>query len=175
MYTTEQAVEHYIEGHTLVETVAHTGLSLHEVRKAVIAADAMRKRNESRRQRNAARTHRRCPRCREMKPLEDFHVRRYSSGTLGPCGYCKPCQHLVNQVYRYGLTTDEYEEMREAQGGRCAICQQVKKLGIDHDHETGAVRKLLCTHCNQGLGRFMDDPELLLKAAAYLAQQKGGQ
>lgn len=71
----------------------------------------------------------------------------------------------------------EYLAMFEAQGGKCAVCKQdeveakhgkVKALAVDHDHVTGAVRGLLCSACNTGLGKFRDNAELLLTAAAYL-------
>lgn len=64
--------------------------------------------------------------------------------------------------------------MYELQGGVCAICgleqavEYSENLSVDHDHETGAVRELLCHHCNVGLGGFKDDPRLLNKASAYL-------
>lgn len=78
-----------------------------------------------------------------------------------------------------GITVEQYVELYEATGGTCAICGkpetqlsgwhgEVMELSIDHDHETGRVRGLLCQWCNQGIGRFRDDPELLTRAAAYL-------
>lgn len=76
---------------------------------------------------------------------------------------------------RYGITSEQYEEMVRAQGGRCAICgtdnpgRKRTKWAVDHCHKTGRVRGLLCTKCNPGLGYFQDSPELLLAAARYLA------
>ena len=58
--------------------------------------------------------------------------------------------------------------MSEAQGGLCAICQVAPAAHVDHDHETGAVRALLCFNCNGGLGQFKDDPYLLHAAAYYV-------
>jgi len=56
--------------------------------------------------------------------------------------------------------------MLEAQGGLCAICKTAPAAHVDHDHETGAVRALLCFNCNGGLGQFKDN-QLLLHAAAF--------
>ena len=64
-----------------------------------------------------------------------------------------------------------YDAQFEAQRGRCAICGQppkVRKLNIDHDHVTGAVRGLLCAKCNRGLAWFRDTPRFLEGAAIYL-------
>ena len=79
----------------------------------------------------------------------------------------------------YNITPADLENMMRAQGGRCAICNRtaeeskgkgsLRPLCIDHDHKTGRVRGLLCTRCNQSIGRFGDDIELLTKAAAYLS------
>src|SRR2546423_5792224 len=59
---------------------------------------------------------------------------------------------------KFGLTLEEYDEMLAAQEGGCAICgeapEEGKILHIDHDHETGLVRGLLCQRCNHGLGLF---------------------
>jgi len=54
------------------------------------------------------------------------------------------------------------------QGGSCAICRTAPAVHVDHDHETGAVRALLCFNCNGGLGQFRDDPVVLRAAADYV-------
>lgn len=73
----------------------------------------------------------------------------------------------------YGISLADYIAMREGQGGVCAICQKKcpkngDTLSVDHDHDTGYVRGLLCNTCNNALGRFKDDPELLRRALSYL-------
>lgn len=56
---------------------------------------------------------------------------------------------------RYGITPEDYDRMLEEQGGVCAICEGAcptgRRLAVDHDHETGRVRGLLCVNCNQRL------------------------
>lgn len=69
------------------------------------------------------------------------------------------------------LTQTEYEAMVIAQNYGCSICGRAdldRRLAVDHDHQTGENRKLLCYKCNLGLGLFMDSPALLVKAASYL-------
>ena len=61
-----------------------------------------------------------------------------------------------------------FNEQREFQGHRCAICGQKGKLALDHDHSTGRLRGYLCAHCNLGLGSFRDEPARLLAAVEYL-------
>jgi hypothetical protein len=65
-----------------------------------------------------------------------------------------------------------YEAMLTSQGGVCAICgrppSEKRRLAVDHDHATGAVRGLLCVPCNQALGRFQDSPDVLAAAAMYV-------
>jgi hypothetical protein len=90
-------------------------------------------------------------------------------------------KHLLRT--KFGLTIEQYEEMLAAQGGVCAICKRpersiskhgsVKVLAVDHDHKTGAVRKLLCNECNKGLGSFQDDLPRMLAAVEYLRQFQG--
>jgi hypothetical protein len=74
----------------------------------------------------------------------------------------------------YGLTPDDYTRMLKDQGGGCAICGRPpglkKRLAVDHDHETGRVRGLLCFRCNWGLSYFSEKAERLAKAAAYLTR-----
>jgi hypothetical protein len=86
-----------------------------------------------------------------------------------------------------GVDATRYQEMLREQGGVCAICAQperapdkasgkTKDLAIDHDHVTGAIRALLCSNCNRGLGLFNDDEGLLAKAQTYvLYHRQSGQ
>lgn len=74
---------------------------------------------------------------------------------------------------KYGVTLEWYEETLVAQGGCCAVCGYVpekgqRRLAVDHDHETGVVRGLLCQLCNLSVGYMKDDPILLRAAATYL-------
>lgn len=72
----------------------------------------------------------------------------------------------------YGMTLEDYDRMFVAQNGVCRICRKScvvhRHLCVDHDHATGKVRGLLCTRCNQGIGKLLDDPVLLRVAADYL-------
>ena len=73
----------------------------------------------------------------------------------------------------YGLTLAEYDAILRAQGGKCAICRkaprQGKRLAVDHNHKTGAIRGLLCYFDNsQRLGRGNEDPEIHGRLADYL-------
>ena len=73
----------------------------------------------------------------------------------------------------FGMALEEYDAILEKQGGRCAICGTTDPspwdwFCIDHDHETGLVRGLLCLACNVCIGQAGDDPALLRKAVRYL-------
>ena len=78
----------------------------------------------------------------------------------------------LNKKYGVGLT--EYSLMLAGQGGGCAICRtkdngtRGRELPVDHDHETGKVRGILCDTCNRVLGLFGDDPVVIRRAIAYL-------
>lgn len=76
----------------------------------------------------------------------------------------------------YGITLSEYNSMLKAQKRRCKICgkkkTQMRKLCVDHCHETGRIRGLLCSTCNTGIGSFYHDPELMLKAIEYIEESK---
>ena len=69
---------------------------------------------------------------------------------------------------RYGLTPEDYAAMAMSQDHACAICADDSPLVVDHDHESGKVRALLCHACNRGLGHFRDSPARLRNAAEYL-------
>lgn len=97
--------------------------------------------------------------------------------------YARKAYYSRNQAKRlsavYGLTDGQYEEILAAQGGGCAICGSTKccdkddrRMAVDHCHETGVVRGLLCRKCNLGLGFFGDSVETLLAAALYLERSR---
>lgn len=72
----------------------------------------------------------------------------------------------------YGLEPGEYEALLAFQGGRCAACLratgQSKRLAVDHNHEDGSVRGILCGPCNQILGHGRDDPQYFERIINYL-------
>ena len=114
--------------------------------------------------------HRWCPSCRQAVPEED-----YSRNAAVPSGFgaeCRPCRRTSqNEAYfvrAYGLTRAAVAAMRAEQGDRCAICGDDGAAHLDHAHDSGAIRALLCSRCNMGLGLFLDSPDRLLAAAAYL-------
>lgn len=79
---------------------------------------------------------------------------------------------------KYGINTAVYNQMRESQQYRCAICgtgedNLTKRLVVDHCHGTGKVRKLLCTNCNVGMGMFKENPRILYLAIEYLKEFNG--
>jgi len=96
--------------------------------------------------------------------------------------------HAAHPSYRirrhlkklYGLTLEQYEGMVAEQGGCCALCGQVetsrnpvgeiRRLSVDHNHTTGALRGLLCNACNRGLGYFDENRTRFLAAVDYLAR-----
>jgi hypothetical protein len=89
--------------------------------------------------------------------------------------------NLRSAMKRYGVTLDWYLAKLAEQEGQCVICsappdpngiKAAARLHVDHDHETGAVRELLCVRCNQGLGYFRDNPDLLRAAADYIDRHR---
>jgi hypothetical protein len=123
----------------------------------------------------------RCPDCQQLKPLEDFPRNRSTSTGRG--NYCKPCHNVrgrENRIRhngstrdyhlkrRYGITSADVDAMIEAQGGLCAICQKREPKHVDHDHVTGQVRGVLCSCCNQALGKARDRTDILRAAIDYL-------
>lgn len=79
-------------------------------------------------------------------------------------GYHRP----YSNFYRYGVTEERYKEMLDSQGGACAICGGIKRLGVDHCHNSKKVRGILCMHCNTAIGHLKDSTELFQKAIQYL-------
>jgi len=98
-----------------------------------------------------------------------------------PCGeprergkaLCEGCKAIPGSVY---CPQAEYDAKLKKQNGVCAICKLPepvpnRRLSVDHDHETGQRRGLLCTKCNIGLGWFKEDPRLLFAAALYIKKE----
>lgn len=108
--------------------------------------------------RNGDKTH--CPRGHAYAE----HGRQNANGTRS----CRLCQVIGRKLRTYGITEAELVALVESAAGRCEICTQEINLHIDHDHTTGTVRGLLCGNCNNGLGRFKDDPAKLRAAVIYL-------
>jgi hypothetical protein len=132
----------------------------------------------------------RCTKCREVKPLAEFFANGGSERWRPDCKTCQAVTRRAEHLRRvYGITPDEYDLMADAQGGVCAICKRppsqmgikvkgewrrrapregLDKLVVDHDHETGKVRALLCQKCNAGIGNFGEDVSLMAAAIEYL-------
>jgi hypothetical protein len=87
-------------------------------------------------------------------------------------------QHRNNHLKTmYGITQDDYNGMFDEQKGCCAICGKhqfeiSRALSVDHDHNTGQIRGLLCHTCNSAIGKFYDNIDLLENAITYLKQIK---
>lgn len=68
-----------------------------------------------------------------------------------------------------------FDRLLVEQQGQCGICRsELLKPCLDHDHKTGRIRGLLCDSCNLGLGKFLDNAELLERAAQYLKENQNG-
>ncbi len=139
-----------------------------------------------------------CNKCNLDKPTEDFIKNKAKK--LGHISWCRSCNkeywsawrkrskeqtlkyqsayYLKNpskrRAYRlnknYKMSIFDYAKMAEDQDHKCLICKENKKLHVDHNHETGKVRGLLCTGCNTGLGSFQENIKSLRAAVDYLSK-----
>jgi len=117
-----------------------------------------------------------CSACKEEKSVEDFYLKDKPTQRFSKT--CKTCdKERIRMRYlktKFDLSYDDYCEMERGQNGVCAICGQFEthrrgqRLCVDHNHETGETRGLLCHHCNTGIGLLGDDVETLQKAIDYL-------
>jgi hypothetical protein len=133
-----------------------------------------------------------CSKCKEVKSHAEFA--KTKDKPSGMVSHCKSCirnkykalweEGLIrDSVYqrKYGISLAEYHRLFDEQKGACKICgatdpcgngSKNKRLYVDHCHDTGVVRGLLCHHCNVGLGSFKDDVNTLAKAIEYLSQNR---
>ncbi len=115
--------------------------------------------------------------CARNHPLRGENLYLWKDGRRR----CRACRDLASKSHekrrprylrKYGLTPESYDALLVEQGGRCAICQALptaRALAVDHDHETGAVRGLLCTSCNVRLAA-LDDRGWQSRAEVYLGR-----
>jgi Recombination endonuclease VII len=131
--------------------------------------------------------------CGKTKRITQFYGHRGRPG--GRRAECIDCTKAANEKYRncertklrrkaynlrrHGLTIEEFHARLEKQDGRCPICQRKivamwhgygngKGAVVDHDHETGRVRGIICSDCNRGLGYLKDSEANLAAALNYL-------
>lgn len=114
-----------------------------------------------------------CTGCERFLPTSDFYKTSKGDGFVAKC---KPCWTVACRISvlqrKYGLSKEDLERMTKAQKGRCAICKrrpQGEALHVDHCHDTGKVRGLLCGQCNRAIGLFQHKTKRLTAAIAYLA------
>lgn len=129
-----------------------------------------------------------CFRCKNDLPLEDYKYRTDKPHLK--MSYCIKCYNSKRYERRkkndpelkakdkgrdlkrrYNLSLEEYYRMYIDQNHRCAICgkkSENKKLAVDHNHSTGAIRALLCSNCNTMIGLAKEDPYILQSAMNYL-------
>lgn len=140
----------------------------------------------------------RCTKCGEVKPLSEYY--RDKTVKSGYKAHCKQCSYKPTKeqslatrlrfkerhpdhikeralLRYYNLTLDEFNAMLLEQGGVCKICgglpSKGKSLHVDHNHETGVVRGLLCQRCNIGLG-ILENLAWKVLAEAYLKEEFDG-
>jgi hypothetical protein len=136
-----------------------------------------------------------CTECLQEQPVRCFSVKRKAKDGLSPS--CKSCCSIHSKSWHsknkgrcylssrkaqlkrnFNITVEEYDVIYREHSGECAICgagsadYAGSKLCVDHDHENGKIRGLLCRRCNAGLGFFNDDPELVKEAAAYMMERR---
>lgn len=140
-------------------------------------------------------TTKRCPHCSTFKELDQFYVRNDSGK---PTSWCKKCiggrareRRLAPETReqalaqyrksalgrRYGLTLDDYDTLLADQLGRCGICRktfsETLRPNVDHDHNTGEVRGILCGGCNSRLG-YIENADRVESELDYLTFGCGG-
>jgi len=141
-----------------------------------------------------------CTVCQTSKSLDEFY--NYKSSKDGKSYRCKECDNIArkkwsdgnpekahlsqrerNLKHKYGVTLEWYNAKLKEQNYCCAICKTKENkvirgaieglnFAVDHNHETGKVRGLLCNQCNRALGMFKDNIELINKAIAYLERKR---
>lgn len=108
-----------------------------------------------------------CKSCKKKYPRNKEYHKEYYKKNKEAINNKSRNNHLRRT---YGITTEQYEQLKRNQNGKCAICSGEfdSTLHVDHCHKTGAIRGLLCNACNSGLGKLKDSVKLLKSAIKYL-------
>lgn len=120
-----------------------------------------------------------CSNCNIIKPVSEYGLDQFTKFKL--TSHCKPCiseksklhRKKHSLLYKYKLDISDFNNLLILQNNCCAICNvefkdDPKNTHVDHCHTTGRVRGILCRTCNNGLGFFKDNSEILNKAINYL-------
>jgi hypothetical protein len=117
---------------------------------------------------------RKCARCNKEKEESEFPNGDWYCRRCDNLNYCNDLPHAKKRKYqdifrKYDITKREYDAMYKKQKGTCAICKEVpSRIMVDHCHETGKVRGLLCGGCNTAIGIFKDNPDTMKSAIKYI-------
>jgi len=114
----------------------------------------------------------RCTPCRN----EHYNKNRADISERRRASYCTDTSWERKIQYAYNLTKEDFLKMLDSQGNVCAICRsddwgcgkKTTRPHVDHNHETGKVRGLLCNNCNRSLGLLKDNADVLKSAVKYL-------
>lgn len=110
-----------------------------------------------------------CLNCKLELSLENFH--KHKNRKFGVTDFCKTCRNPLMVAKRFKISLEYYKNLKTKCQNSCQICNtKCKKLAIDHCHKTNKIRGMLCTNCNNGLGRFKDNIKLLENAIIYLKE-----
>lgn len=144
----------------------------------VAASQQAKIRAEQRARETIATGLKRCPRkkCRRQnpQPIDNFNLEADRADGRQP--YCKTCRRDIHITSTYGIEPSLFDAMLVDQGNRCACCDRdfnaARRAMIDHCHDTGVVRALLCNDCNTTLGRFADQQSLLRRLCEYALRHR---
>ncbi len=125
-----------------------------------------------------------CKHCDKKGIYKGFCVYHYNRERLKDPSkrITKEDNHKYHIKHRYGISKEQYDEKLRLQDNKCAICNkeeirlstsgEIRKLSVDHDHDTNEVRDLLCYKCNWIIGVLGDNLELLEKVKLYLIKHR---
>ena len=113
-----------------------------------------------------------CKYCGNVKPESEFYKKDRKTGRMDST--CKACRIIQSRERTLGVTDSDYWKLYHNQGGRCGICRRriyskrYKAFCVDHKHDTGEIRGLLCHNCNRAIGMLQDDPVAIKRAADWV-------